>query len=288
MSSAAAPVAHPSAQAGRQFSLLPAVLSYLFPGLGQIYQGRVAKGVLFFVCVYTLFIYGMYLGSGTVTIKGTTYRIIGNVYLPDTSERPNGNPFSLKPPTLANIYNRPQFAGQFWVGVAAWPAVWQYLNYDPNAEVGPAPFYNFERTPSDETLNAVNVAGDKYIDLGWVYTVIASVLNIMVIYDAFAGPAFLPGPHAHPVTGFRLYWRLAAAAVVGALALTRIAVRVASDAPQNMYWDLPVLIVVVSLVYSATRFDEWGPILGEALRWGLRLTGFLAAIAVVLLLVELL
>ena len=110
----------------------------------------------------------------------------------------------------------------------------------------------------------------------------------MVIYDAFAGPAFLPGPHAHPVTGFRLYWRLAAAAVVGALALTRIAVRVASDAPQNMYWDLPVLIVVVSLVYSATRFDEWGPILGEALRWGLRLTGFLAAIAVVLLLVELL
>ena len=33
--------------------------------------------------------------------------------------------------------------------------------------------------------------GDKTWDLGWVYTVIAGVLNIMVIYDALTGPAFL-------------------------------------------------------------------------------------------------
>jgi hypothetical protein len=48
------------------------------------------------------------------------------------------------------------------------------------------------------------------------------------------------------------------------------------------YWHLPILIVVVSLVYSATRFDQWGPIVREAVRWGLRLTGFLFAIVVVL------
>jgi hypothetical protein len=285
--SSAATVPHAPAQAGRHFAPLPAILSYLVPGLGQIYQGRVAKGVLFLVCIYTLFIYGMYLGSGTETVRGTTYRIIGNVYLPDTSDRPNSNPFGL-PRTLANIYNRPQFAGQFWVGVAAWPAVWQYLNFDPEDPVGPSPFYRFERTPSDEALNAINVGGDHMLDLGWVYTVIAGVLNIMVIYDALAGPAFLPGPHAHPVEGFRLYWRLAAGAAVGAAALGLIAFRVASAAPQNMYLDLPVLIVFVSLVYSATRFDQWGPILGEALRWGLRLAGFLAAIAVVLYLALLL
>jgi hypothetical protein len=46
--------------------------------------------------------------------------------------------------------------------------------------------------------------------------------------------------------------------------------------------DLPLLVVVISLVYSATRFDEWGPILREALRWGLRLVAFLGAIVVVL------
>ena len=31
-------------------------------------------------------------------------------------------------------------------------------------------------------------------------------------------------------------------------------------------WDLPLLILVVSLVYSATRYEEWGPILRETLR----------------------
>lgn len=50
----------------------------------------------------------------------------------------------------------------------------------------------------------------------------------------------------------------------------------------NIYWQLPFLIIVISLVYSATRFDDWGNILREALRWGLRMTGFLAIIAVIL------
>jgi hypothetical protein len=50
----------------------------------------------------------------------------------------------------------------------------------------------------------------------------------------------------------------------------------------SVYWDLPVLIVVVSLVYSATRFDERGAILAEAFRWGRRMTMFLGGIAVAL------
>ena len=32
------------------------------------------------------------------------------------------------------------------------------------------------------------------------------------------------------------------------------------------YWHLPLLIIVVSLVYSATRFEQWEMILREALR----------------------
>ncbi len=55
-----------------------------------------------------------------------------------------------------------------------------------------------------------------------------------------------------------------------------------------MFWYLPVLIVVISLVYSATRYDTWGPILREAVRWGLRLLGFLGGIGLVLYLVTLL
>jgi hypothetical protein len=50
----------------------------------------------------------------------------------------------------------------------------------------------------------------------------------------------------------------------------------------SIYWDLPVLIVVVSLVYSATRFDDRQSIVLEALRWGRRMTVFLGGIAVAL------
>jgi hypothetical protein len=50
----------------------------------------------------------------------------------------------------------------------------------------------------------------------------------------------------------------------------------------NLYWHLPILIVVISLVYSATRYDEWNPIIREAVRWGLRLAGFLFVIGLAL------
>jgi hypothetical protein len=45
------------------------------------------------------------------------------------------------------------------------------------------------------------------------------------------------------------------------------------------------VIVLISLVYSATRYDQWHLILREALRWGVRLTGFLFAVIFVLFLV---
>src|SRR5262249_52216939 len=105
---------------GRVYSPLAGFLSYLVPGLGQICQGRTSKGLFFLVSIYALFFGGMYLGDWK------------NVHLPDTA-RING-PTNL-PPFLANIYNRPQFAGQFWIGVAAWPAIWQYNHWPvPSAQ----------------------------------------------------------------------------------------------------------------------------------------------------------
>lgn len=50
----------------------------------------------------------------------------------------------------------------------------------------------------------------------------------------------------------------------------------------SIYWDLPVLLVIVSLVYSATRHDRWDRIFKEAVGWGLRIASFLALIGVVL------
>jgi hypothetical protein len=46
----------------------------------------------------------------------------------------------------------------------------------------------------------------------------------------------------------------------------------------SIYWDLPVLLVVVSLVYAATRHDRWDKIVREAVGWGVRIAVFLASI----------
>ena len=55
----------------------------------------------------------------------------------------------------------------------------------------------------------------------------------------------------------------------------------------SIYWHLPILIVVISLVYSATRFERWDAILREAVRWGLRMAAFLGAIAAALFVLSL-
>jgi hypothetical protein len=49
-----------------------------------------------------------------------------------------------------------------------------------------------------------------------------------------------------------------------------------------IYLQLVPLIVVISLVYSATRHEDWPSIFREAFRWGYRMLGFLLLIAVVL------
>jgi TM2 domain-containing membrane protein YozV len=230
----ASPIAQPPTLQ-RTYSPFAGVLSYLVPGLGQMVQGRVGKGLLFFVCIYTLFFYGLYLGTDALTIEGRTYRITGNVYLPDMAVPPQNPNDREWPAVLQNLYNRPQFAGQFWVGIAAWPAILQYRAYDrrqaeqveselddlyrklgplkendpEKAQTKQAEIDEKEKTqrhpllgdlmrePGAKAMNVVQNAGDKRLELAWVYTVIAGVLNIMVIYDAVAGAAY-PSSDSEP------------------------------------------------------------------------------------------
>src|SRR5688572_33004983 len=98
---------------------LAALFSYLIPGMGQVYQGRVGKGLLFFFGLYLLFFYGMWMGKWR------------NVWIPDASDLPDVVLFGQKlGGTAKAVSYRPQFLGQFWIGTAAWPAVFQYAKYD--------------------------------------------------------------------------------------------------------------------------------------------------------------
>jgi uncharacterized protein DUF6677 len=160
----------------RKLDGFAALLSYLVPGLGQIYQGRTGKGILFLVSLYALFFYGMWLGD------------FKNVYLPHTDTQQNIVKF---PAVLGDLENRLHFAGQFWIGIAAWPALVQYAS-DPN-DASHKILGTWERAPKDNDLNRLQRNGDKRWDLGWVYTVIAGVLNFLVMYDALAGPAVPEG-----------------------------------------------------------------------------------------------
>jgi hypothetical protein len=51
---------------------LAALLAWLLPGLGHLYQGRNGKGVLFFVCIVGTFVYGLYIGEGRVVYAATS------------------------------------------------------------------------------------------------------------------------------------------------------------------------------------------------------------------------
>lgn len=160
---------------------LAGLLSYLIPGLGQIVQGRVGKGILFFVCLYGLFFYGLSSGQ------------FKNVWLPKANNLPDVALFGRSLSGLPKaISYRPQFLGQFWIGVAAWPAIIQYAASGPDLNDPPRPLPilgTYMRTPSEDVLNQLQRDGNKRWDLAWVYTLIAGALNVLVIYDALAGPS---------------------------------------------------------------------------------------------------
>ncbi len=186
------------AEPPRHYSIVAGFLSYLVPGLGQIYQGRVGKGLLFMVCLLGMFYYGMSLGSWS------------NVFAPDANPLERHFRLILRGALLAefdstvmgSLWKRPPFAAQFWIGISAWPAILQYDEMWPVSEKTSPFWHGYQRERSEEYLNELQRNSDKGAwDLGVVCTVIAGVLNILVIYDAYAGPAFLaaaePAPARH-------------------------------------------------------------------------------------------
>lgn len=161
-------------------SFVAALLSYLVPGLGQIYQGRYGKGILFMVSLLGMFILGQAMGNWQ------------NVYYSPTREAERRDQILVMRIVSAVVGDRWHYGGQFWIGIAAWPALWQHFG-GPLPDEEKYPFWHdFQKPPKEHDVNTFLVNSDKTPDLGWVYTVVAGMLNILVIYDAYAGPVFIP------------------------------------------------------------------------------------------------
>ena len=157
-----------------------ALLAWLWPGAGHLYQGRTAKGVLYMVCILTTFFFGLWMGKGHVVYA--SWRMD-----PQTGESDRRLPYIC----------------QIGVGLPALPALVQAKLKQPGS---PSPLGNWmappDLTPSvvyDEDgqpgpamteLSRWHKEIGPFFELGTLFTMVAGLLNILAVYDAFAGPVF--------------------------------------------------------------------------------------------------
>jgi TM2 domain-containing membrane protein YozV len=142
----------------RQLALL---LAWMVPGLGHFYQGRTGKGILYLVSILSLFVVGLALGDWRV------------VYW--RWQNPIGNTETFCWPYLF----------QFWTGLAAFPAMIQatlvHYGHQPT-------LWSFMGVPSQMELNSLYPKG-KFVEIGSLYTMVAGLLNVLAMFDAYEGPA---------------------------------------------------------------------------------------------------
>lgn len=152
-----------------QPSLRTAFLAWLCPGLGHFVQGRTLKGLIYAVCILGLFFTGWLLGDGKI------------VYFRWLNPMKNAEEF------------RFSYLCQFFTGLAALPALIQAtLNH-----YGLEPILGgLMSEPPKAVLNGLHPRLGKLVEVGTVYTMVAGLLNILAIYDAYEGPAY--GNEANP------------------------------------------------------------------------------------------
>ena len=187
---------------------LAALLAWLIPGLGHWYQGRRAKSVLFFVCIMGLFAYGVYLGGDSKTYAAA------DVY-PYFADQ-HGNVIASLDRPINLGYGRAVYAcwnndGRRWhylcqigVGLPALPALIQSQLMNDHRKVlwdgfmaPPRPVNTLLNDPNFDqpTEHELNRLLNRRFELAGFFTMVAGLLNILVIYDAWAGP-FVAQPPA--------------------------------------------------------------------------------------------
>jgi hypothetical protein len=170
---------------------LAAFLAWLVPGLGHGYQGRWAKAVLYFVCIMGLFAYGVYLSSSKEECRETK-GTIGYGRAVYFSWRPGDQ--------------RLAYLCQIGVGLPALPALFQANRMSHDRKVWWGGFMAPPRLPtvlgreredvnSDQpTVGELHYQLHHYFEYAGFFTMVAGLLNVLAIYDAFAGPVVVAQP----------------------------------------------------------------------------------------------
>ena len=132
--------------------------------------------------------------------------------------------------------------------------------------------------PSQNVLNGLQPRLSKLVEIGTIYTTVAGLLNILAIYDAFEGPAYLEAENPGDAT------QIVSARLRGRSGQGR-RFRM-TMAPANFYWLVLPLVVAISLVYSASRDESWPRIWIHAVRLCLWILGILIGTTALLLLIN--
>jgi hypothetical protein len=156
--------------------LVAGFLAWLVPGAGHVYQGRIAKGILFFVCILGTFFSGLYLGDGRVVYASMRSN---DRRLPFLCQIGVGLPAL---PALVQAHRVRQGRQPLWGGFMAPPSLSGHV-------ISPD-------TSGNEVRHADELAKWHYdlhsfFELGTVYTMIAGLLNVLAMYDAWGGPLLI-------------------------------------------------------------------------------------------------
>jgi hypothetical protein len=188
---------------------LAAFLAWLVPGLGHMYQRRWGKGGLFMVCILGTFFYGLWIGGGRVvyaSIREPDFREWRWAYaaqvanglpaLPAVVQAIRTSGPTPKAPLFGGLMAPPMLRGQAvpqaWVEQQhelekqAKPVIYEYApDYFPHAQGGYVQYVVPDGTDQNGHWHFIYGA---YFDLGTVFTVIAGLLNVLAIWDAWGGP----------------------------------------------------------------------------------------------------
>ena len=172
-----------------------AFLGWLWPGAGHLYQRRYGKGYLFMICVASLFFYGLFLGRGRVVYASFRDNDFRWQYV---CQLGCGGP-SL--PAIAQAVVGKEDKDPMWVLCERYPAdspfAFQQLKPD-FPPVGETIKDGFMAPPKGPvTPQNLDVLGQWHVEMkhmfeiGTLFTVVAGLLNLLAVYDAFCGPAIL-------------------------------------------------------------------------------------------------
>ncbi len=177
-----------------------AFLAWLWPGAGHFYQRRFGKGFLFMICVLGTFFVGLGWGRGRVVYASFKPGDFRWQYICQLGAGAVALPAAAQAFVTSNPDDPTQPNDPFFVLAERYPAghskeflIVDDENYDgPTLKDGfmapPAgPIYQDDR----DTLGMWHYDMQHMYDIATLYCVVAGLLNMLVVYDAFCGPAII-------------------------------------------------------------------------------------------------